>query len=200
MFLLLTMNAINRIGDLAKAVDWPTVLGLFTVIMMGALLIALVFRHQLKKRKLSVKPEDYLIKSKHLPITILDTDTGKTKDMWVNPNDYATFGALYQIGNSMRHGACTDSLGWTQYCLFVAADAFKKVSEAKKKSKAKLSKEQLQQLEEPVYKTVARSMEGLVKPYLRYIGRNLPPNRFDADREIDKIMLDTFTLNPLASK
>lgn len=187
------MDAVNRIGDLAKRIDWPNVLGLFTVVMMGALLIALVFRHQLKTRKLNIKPEDYLVKSKHLPITVINTNTGKTKDIWVNPNDFATFGALYKIGNSMRHGACTDSPGWTQYCLFAAADAFQKVTKIKKTPKARLSKEQLQQLEEPVYRIVARSMEDLIIPYLKYIRRKFPSNRFDATQE--KVMLDTFTLN-----
>lgn len=197
------MESVKRTGDLAKRVDWPTVVGLFTVFMMGALLIGLVFRHQLKKRKLNFKPEDYLVKSKHLPITFIDSHTGQTKDMWVNVNDFVTFGALYKIGNRMRHGACTDSPAWAQYCLFVAADSFKKIAEIKEKPKGRLSKEQLQQLEEPVYKIVAKSMKDIVKPYLKYIGRKFSSSSIDATRDINKVMLGTFTMNnfiPLADK
>ena len=94
----------------------------------------------------------------------LEEKTGKVKDMWLTPNEFIDFGGLYKIADNMRHVECTDDAGWTQFCLFAAAKAFRE--KTKKETTRKI--------------IVAKSMENIIVPYLKFIN---PSSRLYTRRE-----------------
>nr|BDT63174.1 MAG: wsv021-like protein [Hemigrapsus takanoi nimavirus]GBG35371.1 wsv021-like protein [Hemigrapsus takanoi nimavirus] len=154
---------LGEVGEISKRVDWPSVVGIFTIVAMVGLMVAIIFRHQFRMAALNKKPIDYY-NSKHLPVAFLEEKTGKVKDMWLTPNEFVAFGGLYKMADNMRHGLCTDDATWIQFGLFAAAKAFR---ELKKKDKYK---EALTE-EEPrtIRKLVAKSVEDTSVPYLRFL-------------------------------
>lgn len=157
----------DKASDISKRVDWPSVVGIFTIVAMVGLMVAIIFRHRFRMTVFNRKPIDYY-NSKHLPVAYLEEKTGRVKDMWMTPNEFVIFGGLYKMVNNMRHGLCTNDAGWAQFCLFAAANAFRE-----------LNKETLTG-EEPktIRKLVAKSVEDTSVPYLRFLN-----NKFE--KEID---------------
>lgn len=155
----------EKVSDICKRVDWPCVVGIFTIVAMVGLMMALIFRHQFRVSAFNRKPIDYY-NSKHLPVTCLEEKTGKVKDMWMTPNEFVTFGGLYKKVNNMRHALCTDDAGWTQFCLFAAAKAFRE-QEKKDKDKEALTEEEL----------VAKSVQDTFMPYLRFLNNKFKSGR-----------------------
>ena len=147
----------EKISDISKRVDWPSVVGLFTIVAMVGLMVALILRHQFRVSAFNRKPIDYY-NSKHLPVALLEEKTGRVKDMWLTPNEFVIFGGLYKKVDKMRHGLCTDDAGWTQFCLFAAAKAFREI-EKKNKDKEALTEHGL----------VAKSVQDTFVPYLKFL-------------------------------
>ena len=127
-------RTLQKVGEVSKRVDWPSVVGIFTIIMMLGLMVAILFRHQFRMAAFNKKPKDYY-NSKHLPVAYLEEKTSRVNDMWLTPNEFVVFGGLYKITNNMKHGLCTDNAGWTQFCLFAAAKAFKELEKKKTKTR-----------------------------------------------------------------
>lgn len=165
----------NKAGDISKRIDWPSVVGIFTIVAMMGLMVAIIFRHQFRMAAFNKKPIDYY-NSKHLPVAYLEEKTGNVKDMWLTPNEFVSFGGLYKIANNMRHGLCTDDAGWTQFSLFAAAKAFREL-EKKDKYKEALMEEELI----TIRKLVAKSVEDTFVPYLRFLN-----NKFKDVKTLEK--------------
>lgn len=156
-------RAFTELGDISKRVDWPSVVGIFTIVMMVGLMVAIIFRYRFRMAAFNRKPMDYY-NSKHLPVAYLEEKTGKVKDMWVTPDNFVIFGGLYKLADNMRHGLCTDDAGWTQFCLFAAAKAFRELQKTNKSTEAITE-------EEPrmIRKLVAKSVKDTSVPYFRFL-------------------------------
>lgn len=176
----------DEVGDISKRVDWPSVVGIFTIVMMVGLMVAIIFRHQFRLAAFNKKPIDYY-NSKHLPVAYLEEKTGKVKDMWLTPNEFVAFGGLYKMADNMRHGLCTDDAGWTQFCLFAAAKAFREL-EKKDKDKEALTEEESR----AIRKLVAKSVEDTSVPYLRFLNNKFKGVKAsEKNEEIERVERDT---------
>ena len=178
----------DKVGDLSKRVDWPSVVGVFTIVMMVGLMVAIIFRHQFRMAAFNKKPIDYY-NSKHLPVAYLEEETGKVRDMWLTPNEFVAFGGLYKMADNMRHGLCTDDAGWTQFCLFAAAKAFR---ELEKKDKALTEEEELR----TIRKLVAKGVDDTLMPYLRFLNNKFKPGVKKEIERVERCTSKTFLPRP----
>lgn len=173
-----------KAANLSRRVDWPSVAAVVAIIAMIGLMIAIIFRRQFRTYLYNRSPAEYYM-SKHLPVAYL-SDDGKAKDMWVTPSEFVAFGGLYNIAKGLKHGMCTDDAGWTQFCLFAAAKAYRTM------------RDDYGDNDRSVEEVVAVSAEETTMPYLRFLygkikdgGGGGGVSTRDMNRELDRVASET---------
>lgn len=144
-----------------RYLNWSHVLGVFSILMLIVLLVALTIRHTFRM-KLYNKQSDQHFNSKFLPVSFLEPKTGRVRDMWLSPNEYVVFAGLVKQCQRFRHGLCTDTPGWTQFAYFAAANAYNRLRDAS---------DVQQSITVP--SLLAKSIEDVVTPYLLFLKNKL---------------------------
>lgn len=171
-------SSIEKLGNMSRRIDWPSIVSVVTIIAMIGLMIAIIFRRQFRQHLYDRTPADYYM-SQHLPISYL-SDDGKARDMWVTPSEFVSFGGLYNIAKGMKHGMCTDDAGWTQFCLFAAAKAYRTMRDGDGDN------------DRSVEEVVADSIEKTTMHYLRFLyGKIKGVSIKDMTGELDRVAIET---------
>lgn len=173
-------SSLEKAGNISRRVDWPSIVAIVTIIAMIGIMIAIIFRRQFRTQLYNRTPADYYT-SNHLPVSYL-SDDGKGRDMWVTPSEFVSFGGLHNIAKGMKHGMCTDDAGWTQFCLFSAAKAYRTMRDGDGDD------------DRSVEEVVADSVEKTTMPYLRFLYRKIGGvSTKDMTEELDRVASETST-------
>lgn len=179
-----------------KRIDWLLLNGILFVLLLVALGAALTIRH-ITKQKMYVRAPNARFESAYLPVAFLEKSCQKTKDMWLDPNQWMIFVSLFDRGNDLRHGMCTDTISWNHFNLLAAAEAYRRlggcgvfvagVKDVRKKKHgggggdggANTQKHDDDNL--TIGDLVAKSMQDISEPYLRYTfyKKDIPQEEID---------------------
>ena len=158
--------------SVALVVDWPMVLGIFFVVAITLLAVAITIRHVSRQRRFSPDVANEHFTARHLPVAYISKD-GKMKEMMLSHSQFVTFGDLNNKVLQKKHPMCTDESSWSHFCLLAAAEAYLRIANGK--GEFNVAREQ-----DTVNGVLESSIEDLVKPYMNYIFKvntNIPPEK-----------------------
>ena len=150
---------------LSKNADWPMALGVFFVILVMGLAVALYVRYTSRDRLLARTPEDHFT-YRHLPVAYLSSRTGRIEDMLLTPSQFIVFGTLNNEVMKRKHGMCTDQPSWSHFCLLAAAEAYQRVSGVR----GQFSKGH--NPDDTLNFVIDSSIQDLAKPYAMFLFRS----------------------------
>nr|BDT63153.1 MAG: wsv021-like protein [Sicyonia whispovirus] len=117
---------LHSVALLARSVEWPLVLGVFYLLLVTALAVALGARHYARRRMLSEPPSQHIF-SRYLPVVYL-TPEGRVGRMALSPSEYVVYASIYHSMLGKKHALCTDLASWSNFCAFAASEAYRRMS------------------------------------------------------------------------
>ncbi|AAK77706.1 ORF37 [White spot syndrome virus] len=120
------MTMWNKIVITTKRMNWPMVVGVFFILAITALAVALYIRHASKQEKYSTSHINEQFTAKQLPVTYL-SKTGKLKDMHLTHSDFMAYVDVHNRTKTLKHPMCTDEAGWAHFCLLASAEAYRRI-------------------------------------------------------------------------
>lgn len=151
-------------GDLvfvARAADWPMILGVFFVVAITLLAVAITMRHISRKKRFSPDVANEHFTASHLPVMYL-SKKGKLKEMTLTHSQFVTFGDINNKVLLKKHPMCTDDSGWSHFCLLVAAEAYMRISSGR--GEFNVADDQ-----DTVNNVIETTIEDLAEPYVEHV-------------------------------
>nr|BDT62983.1 MAG: wsv021-like protein [Trachysalambria curvirostris nimavirus] len=174
----------DRLVSFARNVDWPIALGVFYLISMIGLTVAIYLRCAARERLL-VRPSGSHFTSRYLPVAYLSSASGKVEDMFLSADQFVVFSILNDKISKRRHAMCTDQLSWFQFCHLAAAEVYQRISSPVSEGQFNSGRDDHGGL--LLDRVIDSSIQDLVKPYIRYIfmsKTNVPPHVLDASMSL----------------
>lgn len=146
----------------ARAADWPMILGVFFLVAITLLAVAIVIRHTSRERRFSPDLANEHFTARHLPVVYLSKADGKLKEMTLTHSQFMTFGDINNKILQKKHPMCTDESSWSHFCLLAAAEAYLRISTGK--GEFNVADDQ-----DTVNNVIESTIEDLAEPYVEHI-------------------------------